>query len=181
MEEINMEQKKMIPTISEPDVIYKESYLKALKEYHQEGRYLEYDEKKLESNFSDFVKKLKENSIGLNLKPGYVPQTVYWVVDQEGFAGRVLLRHELNEHLLKIGGHIGDDIRPSKRGRGYGTEALKLVLPKARAMGLKKVLLTCDSTNIGSRKIIKANGGILENEVLGENGEPSKLRFWIEL
>lgn len=181
VEDINMEKKKIVPEIKEPDVCYKESYLTALKEYHEEGRNLEQNEEELEGNFSAFVKKIKEGSKGLNLKPGYVHQTVYWVIDKDGYSGRVSLRHELNEVLLKTGGHIGYDIRPSKRGLGYGTEALKLVLTKARALGLKKVLLTCDSTNLPSRKIIEANGGILENKVPGEEGKSSKLRFWIEL
>lgn len=169
MEEIKLE--KNIPCeIKEPAVELKDSYLAALREYHKEGRNLNQDEQELAENFPVFVDHLKAKALGLELQPGQVPATTYWVVDKDGFVGRVSLRHYLNEQLLKIGGHIGYDIRPSKRGHGYGTKALKLVLPKARAMGLNKVLLTCDSTNIGSRKIIEANGGVLENEVPGENG-----------
>jgi predicted acetyltransferase len=43
------------------------------------------------------------------------------------------------------------------------------------------VLLTCDETNIGSRKLIEANGGQLENAVVVEDSSVKKLRYWIEL
>jgi hypothetical protein len=35
------------------------------------------------------------------------------------------------------------------------------------------VLVTCDTDNVGSRKIIEANGGVFEDE------RNRKLRFWI--
>jgi predicted acetyltransferase len=153
--------------------------LSALREYHQEGRNLDLNEKEIEKDFPKFIQHFKDEIIGKNLKPGYVSQTVYWVVDKDGYAGRVSLRHELNDSLLKEGGHIGYEIRPSKRGQGYGNKALELVLPKARELGLEKVLVTCDSTNIASRKIIEANGGVLENKIPSEDGKSSKLIFWI--
>jgi len=181
MEEINIEKKKISFEIQEPSVELKDSFLSALKEYHQEGRNLDQDEKEIENNFSTFVQHFKDESLGKNLKPEYVPQTTYWIADKDGYAGRVSIRHELNENLLKIGGHIGYEVRPSKRGLGYGSKALELALSKARSLGLEKVLLTCISTNIASKKIIEANGGVLENEVHGEEGEPSRLRFWIKI
>ena len=124
---------------------------------------------------------LKDESLGVNMEPGRVPQTTFWITDKDGYAGRISIRHELNERLLKLGGNIGYGVIPSKRKLGYGEKALELVLPIARKMGLKKVLLTCNSTNIGSKRIMEKNGGVLEDEVPGENGEPSKLRYWIDL
>ncbi|MFL5802127.1 MAG: GNAT family N-acetyltransferase [Roseiflexaceae bacterium] len=54
-------------------------------------------------------------------------------------------------------------------------------LEKARERGLHRVLLTCDETNIGSRKIIEANGGQLENAVVVAGQAVQKLRYWISL
>ncbi|HZE87234.1 MAG TPA: hypothetical protein VE090_03425 [Methylomirabilota bacterium] len=64
-------------------------------------------------------------------------------------------------------------------GTTYGKEILKLALPQAKRLGITKVLITCDDTNIGSQKVIEANGGILENIV--ENGveNPRKRRYWL--
>lgn len=176
----NMER-KILCEIAIPDIRYEESYVRALEEYKNKGISLDEGIKDFEGDFSEFVKSLKDESQGVNIKPGRVPQTTFWIIDKDGYAGKVSIRHELNENLLKVGGHIGYGVIPSKRGMGYGTKALELALPKARSLGLDKVLLTCDSTNAGSRKIIEANGGVLENEVPGEDGKPNKLRFWIDL
>lgn len=177
----NSIERKSFCEIQEPSVKYKESYISALKEFHKEGRNLDIKEEEIEKDFPNFIQRLKDESLGLNLKPTLVPNTIYWIVDKEGYVGRISLRHKLNEKLLENGGNIGYEVKPSKRGQGYGSKALELVLPKARSIGLTKVLLTCDSTNLASKKIIESNGGILENEVPGLEGEPSKLRYWIDL
>ena len=93
--------------------------------------------------------------------------------------GAVNIRHDLNDYLLKYGGHIGDGIRPSERRKGYATEMIRLALEECRELGLTRVLMTCDKNNIGSAKSIIRNGGILENEVLGEGS--IKQRYWIAL
>ena len=73
-------------------------------------------------------------------------------------------------------------IRPtSERNKGYGKKMLSLALPKAKALGLNRVLITCDETNLGSRKIIEENGGVYEDSVSQGDGLPPKRRYWIDL
>jgi predicted acetyltransferase len=79
------------------------------------------------------------------------------------------------------GGHIGYEIRPSQRRRGYGTEILRLTLEKAREWGLRKVLVTSDATNRASRRIIEANGGVFESEVEVESGAKKERRYWVAI
>ena len=88
--------------IQEPSVALKDSYLSALKEYHNEGRHLEEDEEELGKHFSNFIDYLKRESQGIDLKPGRVAQSMYWIIDEDGYAGRVSIRHELNEKLLEL-------------------------------------------------------------------------------
>ncbi|MDR2977107.1 MAG: GNAT family N-acetyltransferase [Streptococcaceae bacterium] len=92
--------------------------------------------------------------------------------------GLVQIRHELNDFLLEIGGHIGDMIRPKERRKGYGTEQIRLALEKCRELGIPRVLVTCDRDNIASAKTIQKNGGILENEVM--DADVVKQRYWID-
>ncbi len=169
-----------------PTITYKDSFLKAVKEYHavkvaDRRNIYSLNIEELENDFPSYISKLLSESDGKDLPEGYVPQTTYWLVDNGEFIGRVSIRHVLTEFLLKEGGHIGYDIRPSKRKMGYGKKILELALPKAKEIGLDKVLVTCDETNIGSKKIIEANGGIFENAVTTTEGRPKKLRYWIDI
>ncbi len=113
--------------------------------------------------------------------PGMVPATGFCLVSGERVVGRASLRHRLNEALLLWGGHIGYAIRPSERRKGYGTAALRLTLIEARPLGLRQVLVTCDSDNVGSQRIIERNGRVLENEVVVPELPKPKLRYWIAL
>jgi predicted acetyltransferase len=164
-----------------PSAAWQVSFLDALAEYHQEGRYLIFDPAELRRDFSGFVARLTAYAHGQGLPADFVPMSDFWLIDHGEFIGRVSLRHRLNESLTKLGGHIGYDIRPSKRRQGYGTQILALALPKARELGLERALVTCDETNVASRKIIEANGGVLENVVEMAEGEPRVCRYWIKL
>lgn len=55
-----------------------------------------------------------------------VPDSTFFCLDTKRniFVGAVNIRHYLNEKLLLGGGHIGDGIRPSERGKGYGTKMI---------------------------------------------------------
>ena len=161
------------------DAGYKESYLRALEEFHAEGSRLELDAKSLSEDFEGFVQRLLDGADASKVRPGWVPDTVLWIVEGEEFVGRVSIRHRLSDDLLRIGGHIGYEVKPTRRRQGYGKSALRLALSEARQLGLRRVLVTCDSENTGSRKIIEANGGQLENETELE-GRLVR-RYWIEL
>ena len=112
--------------------------------------------------------------------PGYSK----WLWDGE-FCGTIGFRWqpgttELPPYVL---GHIGFAVVPWKRRRGYATRALQLLLPEARQEGLSYVELTTDVTNVGSRRVIEANGGQVVDRFFkpaGYGGAES-LRFRIYL
>lgn len=167
--------------LTEPSERYQESYLEALQEFQAEGRHLEIPLEEITTNFGSFVQHLRDQANRTKLRPGRVPSSDFWLIDGNDYIGRLSLRYELNEHLLQMGGHIGYEIRPSRRRQGYGKFILKYGLDRAKALGLKRVLLTCDEDNLGSRKIIESNGGTLEN-IIEVEGWPAKVcRYWIQL
>jgi predicted acetyltransferase len=99
--------------------------------------------------------------------------------DDVGHLGAISLRLTLNDFLLRAGGHIGYGVRPSARRRGLATWALGAVLPEARALGLERVLVTCDDANVASARTIESNGGVLEDVRVTELGQTR--RYWIAL
>jgi len=170
-----------LAALVEPAEVYRDSYLEAVREFLAEGHAPVWPMARLETDFAGFAAFLRRHSHPAHVAPTRVPESVLWLVEGDVYIGRFSIRHALNEWLRTVGGHIGYEIRPSQRRRGYGTLGLKLALPHAKAMGLRRVLITCDETNIGSRRIIEANGGRFENAV-EQPGDPiKKLRYWIDL
>lgn len=124
--------------------------------------------------FADFVDRLHaEESDPRVLPDGWVLTSTRWWVEGEDYLGRIAVRHELNDFLREVGGHIGYDVRPSARRRGHATAMLRAVLPVARELGIDPALVTCDDDNIGSIRAIEACGGVLE----GVRGV--KRRYWL--
>lgn len=110
-----------------------------------------------------------------------LPNRVFWLWDGE-FCGTINLRFIAGTEALPayVSGHVGYAVVPWKQRRGYATAALGMILPVARAVGLKRVLVTCDATNEASRKVILANGGVFSGiQQSKEMGEPAKLLFWV--
>ncbi|HIV39859.1 MAG TPA: GNAT family N-acetyltransferase [Candidatus Blautia stercorigallinarum] len=163
---------------------YKEQIIDMLKEW------IDYNENHPEANTSPYaIFRNDYHDFDYYLKhleykepqEGLVPDSTFFCFDEKRnlMVGAVNIRHDLNDYLLKYGGHIGDGIRPSERRKGYATEMIRLALEECRKLGLTRVLVTCDKNNIGSAKSIIRNGGILENEVLEEGS--IKQRYWIVL
>jgi predicted acetyltransferase len=156
--------------------------LRALGEFRHEGLpwWIGGDLELAEHDFAAFVAKKLADARGSDTT---VPATHLWGVTGDAddeLVGRITIRHELNDALRVVGGHIGYDTVPSFRGRGVATEMLHQALPVARSLGLGRVLITCDDTNAASIRVIERNGGSLhETRALGENG-PVKRYYWID-
>ena len=125
----------------------------------------------------DFVK----NELGIDLPEGYISNTKYWLIDNNEYIGSFTLRHDVNENLMKWGGHIGYIVAPSKRGHGYAFAGLKLVLAEAAKLGLKRVLITCNTENNASFAVINKAKEIYGGEQLEDSHLEgfSEHRVWI--
>jgi len=159
-------------------------FMAVMREFVASGEYQKWGyELEIENeNFGKYVQNRLDWKEGRNLPKGWVPASTFWLIRGDNtILGTSSLRHELTEHLRRIGGHIGFNIRPSERQKGYGTVILALTLEKAKELGLKRVLVTCDDNNIGSAKVIEKNGGVLEDKYSNDELEQPKRHYWIEL
>jgi predicted acetyltransferase len=112
--------------------------------------------------WADYLALLDRLRRGVDMPDGWVPAT-FLVAEVAGeIVGRTSVRHELDDWLLREGGHVGAGVLPAYRGRGHATEILRQSLVVARAAGVDRVLVTCDEDNVASRRVIEACGGRLE-------------------
>ncbi len=131
--------------------------------------------------FREYITALNRFEDPDNLPPGKVLQKSFWFLNDDNvLVGNSRLRLELNKYFLNIGGHIGYDVSPEHRRKGYATEILRQTLLEAAKHGIDRVLVTCNEENIHSQKVIEKNGGIIENVVLEESTGKNILRFWID-
>ena len=108
-----------------------------------------------------------------------------WLWDGE-FAGSFSFRYdpEQGEALPPTClGHIGYSVPAWKRGRGYATRGLALLLEQIRAFHLRYVTISTALDNPASQKVIVANGGRLQGRFVAEPayGADEHLRWRIDL
>lgn len=174
-----------MPELTPPTVRLRASWLAARDEWgrgaHQDGAGLHADDDvDSAAGFAAWAGRLlREADTSVPPAEGRVHCTYWWITEGDSYLGAISLRHELNDFLLRAGGHIGYGIRPSARGRGLASWALRSVLPHARALGLDKVLVTCDDRNLASARVIEKAGGVLEDKRDTELGHTR--RYWITL
>lgn len=167
-----------------PTVTLHTSWLQARDEWpggHQDGSGLRpEDDVETSAGFAAWVDRLTRQADPTTVvEPGQVHATRWWMVEHGSYLGVIDVRHELTPLMLEAAGNIGYSVRPSARGRGVATWALGAVLPRARQLGLTRVLLTCQEGNVPSARTIERNGGVLEDvreTVLGQTR-----RYWIDL
>jgi predicted acetyltransferase len=131
-------------------------------------------------DFPRYVRLLERRARGVDLPEGFVASTYLVAFIEKAIVGRVSIRHELNDWLLRVGGHIGYGVVPSCRRRGYATEMLRQALGFAAGLGIRHALVTCDVDNVASRRVIEKNGGVFEGLTDEPTLDVQKRRYWID-
>ncbi|WP_439938993.1 GNAT family N-acetyltransferase [Nocardia sp. N13] len=172
-----------MPELVLPTVSVRESFLEAMEEFVAEGAensqtaaWIEYNAPGWQDPdvFATFCEAVRADALEETPRPqAHVPCTTLWWVDGDDYLGRIAIRHRLTAFLLEVGGHIGYDVRPTRRREGHATEMLRQSLPWARDLGIGPALVTCDDDNVGSIRVIENAGGALE-DVRG-----IKRRYWV--
>lgn len=101
----------------------------------------------------------------VNMSDWFVPETYYYLWDEGRLVGEFRIRHHLTEALRNGAGHIGYSIKKGERGKGYGTEGLRLTLAEARKIVPEdEIYLRVNKDNIASQKVMLNNGGRIVGE-----------------
>jgi predicted acetyltransferase len=113
-----------------------------------------------------------------------IPGFLLWMWDGE-FCGSIGFRwvpgtEELPPHCL---GHLGYAVVPWKRRLGYATQAVRDLLPRAKALGLKYVEITTDVDNEVSQRVVTSAGGTFVERFTkpAQYGHIEGLRYRIDL
>ena len=101
----------------------------------------------------------------VNMPDWFVPETFYYLWDDNVLVGEFRIRHYLTDALKTGAGHIGYSIKKEFRGKGYGTKGLALTLELARnIIPEDEIYFRVMKTNIPSVKAIQKNGAYIAKE-----------------
>ncbi|MDF2910110.1 MAG: family acetyltransferase [Sporolactobacillus laevolacticus] len=136
----------------EPTLDLENNFLDYISEWEQEGdKIVPSATNRCGKAFNELIREWSINKTNAPYKKGFVPASLYFLINEhKKIFGAIQVRHELNDFLLDYGGHIGYGIRPSERRKGLATKMLSMALEKARVLGIRRALITCDKNNRGS-------------------------------
>lgn len=101
----------------------------------------------------------------VNMPDWFVPETFYYLWDDNALIGEFRIRHYLTEALKMGAGHIGYSIKKEHRGKGYGTKGLALTLDVARKIvPEEEIYLRVLKSNLPSYKVMLNNGAYMAGE-----------------
>ena len=102
---------------------------------------------------------------GIGLPKGWVPETEFFLWDDDQIVGWFRIRHWLTEELAKGAGHIGYGIKEELRGKGYASAGLKLTVEKARQIICEdEIYMSVRKDNPASLKVQMKNGAYIHHE-----------------
>ncbi len=137
---------------------------------------------KEETKYDEWLNRINNERENINLPSDRVQSSFYFLMSGNRIIGSISIRHSIDSDMLRrFGGHIGYNIRPSERRKGYATKMLYLGLEKCNELGLNEVMVTCKQENIGSAKTIENNCGIMKEMVFVEEENTFFKKYWINV
>lgn len=112
-----------------------------------------------DEDFAPYLERVWQYKDESTLPEGKVVSTFLVAVIDGKIAGRLSIRHSLNEFLALVGGHIGYGVAPEFRGQGVATYMLKYGLDFLAELGIDRCFISCLPHNEHSRRTIESAGG----------------------
>ena len=109
---------------------------------------------------------LEQMYVDKELPKGWKPYYIYAIMVENIKVGNIILRMGDREERY-IDGHIGYSIDKAYQGHHYAYLAMELCKDIAREKGFTELILTCDPSNVASKKtIIKLNATYIETKII---------------
>ena len=132
---------------------------------NENGLTNQYEGVSLEEYKNTVLPELMMHENPVNMPDWFVPETFYYLWDDNVLVGEFRIRHYLTDALKAGAGHIGYSIKKEFRGKGYGTKGLALTLELARnIIPEDEIYFRVMKTNIPSVKAIQKNGAYIAKE-----------------
>lgn len=165
-----------------PALAHRDEYLAMADEFVAElGGYPYNNIELARADFAAFVRELEDEAQGIGLPADIAPQQTYLLLrDGTTVVGEMRFRPHLEPPYERQNGHVGYNIRPSLRGRGYATRQLALLVAEARRLGLPGLFVPVRADNAASIRVIEKNGGRFLRAATEDDGTPMRY-YWIEL
>lgn len=104
-------------------------------------------------------------SKGIGLQDGYVPETEFFLWNDDVIVGIFRVRHYLNDFLKNGPGHIGYSIAKSYRGNGYATKGLALTIKEAfKIIKEDEIYMSVQKNNPYSLKVMLNNNAYIHHK-----------------
>lgn len=117
------------------------------------------------NNYEAWLEKLASDEQIIPSEESVPSKTYFFIRETDNkIIGMTHIRLSLNKMLEDIGGHIGYNIRPSERKKGYNKVQLYLALIECQKNNLNIIMLDCLKDNFASLKTITSLGGFLVKE-----------------
>lgn len=126
---------------------------------------------------NEVIPNLLNNSKGIGLSKDRVPDSYFFLWNDQSIVGLFKIRHYLNDFLKQGPGHIGYTILKDYRGNGYATEGLKLAIEECKKLIKEdEIYLSSHKDNPSSLKVQIKCGAYLYGETEDEYLTRIKLR-----
>ena len=111
------------------------------------------------------IQKMIDSGRGFNLREDRVPESFFFLWDDDKIVGLFKIRHYLNNELREGSGHLGFGIIKEYRNQHYGTEGLRLTLEKCKELVREdEVYMACFKYNKPSLAVMLNNGARIVRE-----------------
>lgn len=152
----------------------------------QDKSFIETELKSLRQNRQAFLTRLTASEVIAtsvsNHEPQYLTIQSFWIWDG-AFCGYITFRYlpRTIQLPLHVPGHVGYSVVPWKQGRGYATQALRLLLPVADQAGFARISIICNEDNLASKRVIEKAGGVFRHIGADASDSPAISKLFFDL